>query len=1122
MLVQDMKKSCMEQIIELQCTDKKRGAWFKTGEAVRLVRVADRVLIVSVSEEGKNVNAQPIDSHTESVLDRVDNVIDQCLFEVVNDEKHIVQVMIKQYSEKRFFDCTIRITEEFIKKKLSRQIKINGLQNLTNKLWEDTIFHPTNGETYYIVGIPSDKGRETDEYSNFVIVANDYYIFVEKKTDESQMEYFEAEKVSRKIGDKFRYILVRGVIKYTHEKEIIQDQVKQALGNISDDLYIKIWDRYGEMEEKIVFDRIRKAGAIRFVSFEPSGTAVRLDLAPNTEEAAETFASFVKKGSMINILAANPLSIPVENIEFKQFFDKKEIRDELVTARLEEEIESAAGRVMITLDETNSLRLAKLQQGYIFMSVLGDKQRLERRSQARHQIESMACPMTDLMAVLEGKRGSVAKKKNIEPLSAELLKDERYQKLTPNQIEAIRIALNTPDLAIIQGPPGTGKTTVITAIVKRLEEEADLSESLFGRSLITAFQHDAVENATDRLKVLGLPAIKFGRKYSETESDEYQVNMSIQRWITDKLEELNQKHTDVRQIEYMTQFYKLFEDYYHSAVSMDQTVRILKEIRQLVEYKVSMDLLEHLDNIINDLEFKIYDIADEGAELLIKAVRRIPTNVVAYEDNGMGHIQAAVIRLERKKDVLLSTYISRLKAMQKKGQPDFDELATVRKDILAHILPKEDVFTSNGKRDEVDILIRDIADSLYQDIEESKQGEQLILLEYMQSLEENPMAVKNAILDYSVVNGATNQQVMRSEIRLLKGGNIEYDNVLVDEAARSNPLDLLIPMSVAKDRIIMVGDHRQLPHIVDDVILAELEKNTLDDTMKRMVEKRIKESMFEQLFYRLRSLQEKDKITRIITLDKQFRMHPVIGSLINRNFYRPYGENVENATEDTVAFEHSLPQFAGKVCVWMDLPISLGRERKARSKSRRIEADTIAKTLKSLLDGENGRQYTYGIITFYREQVNAINEALADQSVGVFVKDEETGRYVISNNYWIDSRGKKEYVKVGTVDAFQGMEFDVVFLSMVRSNTDRVPIIEETPDGDNKEQILKRDGALRKKYGFLMIENRLCVSMSRAKKLLICVGDSEMILNEAATEAIPSLVDFYNICKEDKYGTIIK
>jgi len=54
----------------------------------------------------------------------------------------------------------------------------------------------------------------------------------------------------------------------------------------------------------------------------------------------------------------------------------------------------------------------------------------------------------------------------------------------------------------------------------------------------------------------------------------------------------------------------------------------------------------------------------------------------------------------------------------------------------------------------------------------------------------------------------------------LKGGD-GYDTVVVDEAARANPLDLFIPLAKAKRRIILVGDHRQLPHIID----RELEVN---------------------------------------------------------------------------------------------------------------------------------------------------------------------------------------------------------------------------------------------------------------------------------------------------------
>ncbi len=87
--------------------------------------------------------------------------------------------------------------------------------------------------------------------------------------------------------------------------------------------------------------------------------------------------------------------------------------------------------------------------------------------------------------------------------------------------------------------------------------------------------------------------------------------------------------------------------------------------------------------------------------------------------------------------------------------------------------------------------LRKISDYLLNQIEGGKDGEDLVIMQYMQSMEEDPLAVKQAILNYSAVNGATNQQVMRKEIADLKDGEIVFDNVLVDEAARSNPLDLL-------------------------------------------------------------------------------------------------------------------------------------------------------------------------------------------------------------------------------------------------------------------------------------------------------------------------------------------
>ena len=92
-----------------------------------------------------------------------------------------------------------------------------------------------------------------------------------------------------------------------------------------------------------------------------------------------------------------------------------------------------------------------------------------------------------------------------------------------------------------------------------------------------------------------------------------------------------------------------------------------------------------------------------------------------------------------------------------------------------------------------------------------------------------------------------------------------------------------------------------------------------------------------------------------------------------------------------------------------------------------------------------------------------------------------------------------ERLRIGTVDAFQGKEFDVVLLSMTRSNG--VP--------------LKDLASQRRKYGFLTLENRLCVAMSRQKRLLIVVGDEGMVLEPGAEEAIPGLKAFYELCGGD-------
>ena len=1112
-----MQNACMEEIIELQRADHDKKENFKVNEAIKLLGQGEYILVRTYDNE-KFQRFVPMNEHTKSVVEHIMDNLDLCLCEVVNDKKDVITILVKQYPVSNEMDVDVLVKDEFIRNKLAKQKQFRNMYKPYDELKEDAVYSPDDKSEYFIVGKHVRKSNDDNEV--FVIVSNSYYLSIRKRFENGK-DYYEAEKFYRGINaNNYCFVLVRGNLRFSDEKSEIKDKMRSILPD-RDDLYIGVWNQYGQIEAEVILNRIKNAGAVRFNSYEPTGIVVHFYLNESkAERQLSRFATYVKKGDMISILPINPFQDATDAVELRNVFESFEVSANTVDGKVAEEINPQSGRISIAINDENFARLKKFDSGYIFISFKGDKRRLERRERARMSIETMSCPMPELNAIMEGRRATKPKKTDIPALSPALLADPKFSNLTPNQIEAIRIALNTPDMAIIQGPPGTGKTTVITAIIKRLEEEADTAGGMFGRSLVTAFQHDAVQNATDRLRILGLPAIKFGKKYSDIEDDALEVNLTIQHWINEKLTDLNVIHANAKDIEYMAEFNRLYVNYMKSAVSLEQTLEILERIRDEVETNISVALNERLSSVINSLRFQIKDNSSDSYNL-IRAIRRIPTNEIAMVDNGRGVLKIAIMRLERERDDYLIKHIDYLKNVLKNDFYDYEKLAEVKRDILAHIIPLDRIFTGQGKREEVDLLLCDISDYLQKQIKESKKGEDLVLLEYMQALEDNPMAVKKTILDYSVVNGATNQQVMSKEISDLKNKDIVYDNVLVDEAARSNPLDLFIPMSVAKEKIIMVGDHRQLPHIIDDEVVRKMENDDSTEEFRDEIDDKLKKSMFQQLFYKLQELEmQEPKITRVITLDRQFRMHPTIGSFVNRNFYKIHGENVENGITNVKHFQHNLPGIENKACIWYDTPLSLGKERADKSKSRYIEAVRIARHLKEMLNSPSGKDLSYGIITFYRDQVDVINDVLASNEIGILLKDEN-GHYSIAPEYWNNRFGDEDYIKVGTVDAFQGREFDVVYLSIVRSNTEKVR--SKPDDVNNRQEILERDKELRKKYGFLMFENRLCVAMSRSKKLLICVGDSGMLHNDSAKDAIPSLIDFYDMCNGgDEYGYIIK
>ncbi len=1116
----DLKHCTQEDTIEFEIlsnlSDEKKPH-FKDGEPVRFMSIGDEYAIASLNNDTRVVKVKPTNAHYKSIVDGILGRGRVCLTAVINNTKKLLQVSFKQFSEEKTLSYAINVSEDFFSS-VRRSVNLNNISNPKKDIEEGTLYK-AGGYTYAVIGVHA-RADENQQFKRFIVVGRDFYIQVNKIEEDLGQEYYVAEKVFKKIkSDDYYFFLAKGQLKYTTDREKIALETKAVMESLADDTYIKIWDEYGEIERETILQEARDFGALRYTSYEQIGRDYRFDISSDNPERFSAFAKKFERGDILAASIMNPFDVQRENQEFEEYLDKH--KNYIANIRLAEDIDPSSGSIIFTVDDQEARKISVAQQGYIFVSIMGDKKRLDRREQARTKIESRQCPMPNLSAVLEGKSVSAANrtKRDYSALSDSVIKEiftkkGKYQPPTQKQEMAIAMALNTPDIALIQGPPGTGKTTVITAILKRLNEIADPTGGMFGRDLVTAFQHDAVQNAIDRIEILGLPAIKFGHKYNESEDDIVEINAAIQGWINDRLSDLYTCHSDLDSKKYLTEFNKLYVDYLYSANSIDQTLDLLERVRDLVDIRVSSELLDELSDEISDLQLMTGRAAGATTNLLVRAVRRLPASEIAFEDNGRFEMQRAVYQLRKQRNTEFDTEIKQIQKMLDSEEYDFESLKLIRKKLLIKVLPKQDIFTAPNKKDDIVRLLGRISDYLLNQIEGGKDGEDLVIMQYMQSLEEDPLAVKQAILNYSAVNGATNQQVMRKEIADLKDGEIVFDNVLVDEAARSNPLDLFIPLSVAKDRIILVGDHRQLPHIIDEQIVGKLEDNKEND-VKADIEQKIKESMFAQLFTKLKMLEAQDGIKRTITLDKQYRMHPTLGTYIDNNFYRKYNESehVGNGLEDPAFFAHTLPGIENKACIWYDIPYDgENKGEKAKSKFRRKEAEAIARHLKKMILSEGGRTLNYGIITFYREQVNEINKALADSSIQIMVKNE-AGHYVINPEYKKNNRDVNEIVKVGTVDAFQGMEFDVVYLSMVRSNDTEIDVSDDSPEVARM---------LQRKYGFLMYENRLCVAMSRQKKALICVGDSKMLQGAQAVKAVAPLVEYYKLCREDEYGTIIQ
>jgi serine/threonine-protein kinase len=260
--------------------------------------------------------------------------------------------------------------------------------------------------------------------------------------------------------------------------------------------------------------------------------------------------------------------------------------------------------------------------------------------------------------------------------------------------------------------------------------------------------------------------------------------------------------------------------------------------------------------------------------------------------------------------------------------------------------------------------------------------------------------------------------------------DIEFDWVIVDEAARANALELLVPLVKGK-KIVLVGDHRQLPPVVN----TELDKFKLEERGIKQSDLEI--SLFEDLFNKL-----SDK-TKVV-LNSQYRMNPKISKLISDIFYPTVDISTTLSDNDR---EHELSWKPRRI-KWVDTSNCEDPNEvpEFQSKKNPCEAKAILHEL---------------------EEIERSYEKISKSGITVGVISGYDGQKKLLENL-IKPKNKKKWKKVNiiidNVDAFQGSETDLVIYSLVRCNN-------------------------QNKIGFLYDSRRLNVALSRGKTGLIIVGN---------------------------------
>ncbi len=980
------------------------------------------------------------------------------------------------------------IIEEDIKKFHHKQAK--NSYEIIKWLTDQLIIQTGTGQALIV-----SQGKEAEGLKEAFRIHGQRIEIDVRRNNEEKLEIIRVLGKRKKAPDElFPFILLQGSFSILDLTivGIIRGQVQQELTHIlsSGKSYIKLWTEYQRIEREQVEGQARDLGYQSYERVEYDGNLVSYRFIFAVGDKAKKWLKNISQTEQCSLEAS--VKLP-GYLTGQPDFENKRQRWFIGSVT---KVQPDNGYLWLKTPEGRE-EVSPPEQGYLFLSLLGDEIRIKRQERAAERIRSGSGAMPQVSLLLEEKPVQVRQSRRLNAMTSDLKRTLAFP-LNANQERALDIALNTPDIALIQGPPGTGKTQIISALCTRLVEEAkkqgkDPSKFI----LLTAFQHDAVSNAASRIHVLGLPTPKIGKRTGDQDL--------LEIWKADTIEgvraQLDQwpEGTLRRQLKQVWRAYISYQQQGATLANWKAEIQgLFSELKSHLSPPLCERILREIDAHSSSKQSNEEDFV---MEQLRKSIRSIRLTLEAWRDDGSLQLRKFRRRLEKTGHQLTSEQERLLDGLEDPETPpndnEFVQLQELQTYWLDQTADPTILDSATVPLAQAQYLFQEIIAELETAIAHGKEGVPATLEAYLDDLNFDPVGARKAIETYTTVLAATVQGADSLAVHELMPNEDAFENVIVDEAARANPLDLFIALTKGKRRIILVGDHRQLPHLLEPQVEMELMDIVTEKLSQEAKSQALQRSLFERLFLHLKNQSERDGIERVVTLNEQYRMHPVIGDFVSRTFYEKYLDTQIISRTDPEQLAHEIARYKGRQMAWVDVPIHLESEHKGRSTSRPIEAKLLVDLLKDMM--EEASDMSFGVITFYQGQVEEIMHA--GESKGLTHRGTG-GVWEIAPFYRKTGFEDNSYerLRIGTVDAFQGKEFDVVLLSIVRSNE----IILDPED----------ERSVRRKYGFLTVENRLNVAMSRAKRLLVAVGDAAMFKATGAEQYVFGLTEFYRVCHE--------